>query len=146
MDILIELRFYIPLDTKWVISEMLFPANLSTSTPISWLVLRKQNQNQEKQPQKYTVSLGTWVWTTCLRLLPDSAAVGNHWAASATLQPPTGRNIKHSLMQNYMSSVLWHCWLGIRKSIRPVKNFSDELLAWLSVCIWSTATHHLLLW
>jgi len=29
---LIELRFYIPLDTKQVISEMLFPANLLTST------------------------------------------------------------------------------------------------------------------
>ena len=30
-------------------------------------------------------------------------------------------------------SVLWHCWLGVRKSIWPVK--SDEVLVWLSV--WS---------
>jgi len=22
----------------------------------------------------------------------------------------------------WLSSVLWHCWLGVRKSIRPVKN------------------------
>jgi len=29
---MIEFRFYIPLDTKWVISDMLFPANLLTST------------------------------------------------------------------------------------------------------------------
>ena len=29
---MIELRFYIPLDTTEVISEMLFPANLLTST------------------------------------------------------------------------------------------------------------------
>jgi len=39
-------------------------------------------------------------------------------------------------------SVLWHCWLGGRKSIRPVKKLSGGVLAWLSVwsevqtCIW----------
>jgi len=44
-------------------------------------------------------------------------------------------------------SVLWHCWLGVRKSIRPVK-LSDEVLVWLSVwsevqivCIWSSWCH-----
>ena len=35
----------------------------------------------------------------------------------------------------YVPSVLWHCWLGGRKGIRPVKNSSSEVLAWLSV--WS---------
>ena len=30
-------------------------------------------------------------------------------------------------------SVLWHCWLGSRKGIRPVKNLSGGVLAWLSV-------------
>jgi len=48
---LTELRFYIPLDTIEIISEMLFPANLLTR------ILRKQNQNQEKEPQKYTINL-----------------------------------------------------------------------------------------
>ena len=33
------------------------------------------------------------------------------------------------------SSVLWRCWLGGRKGIRPVKKLSGEVLAWLSV--WS---------
>jgi len=33
-----------------------------------------------------------------------------------------------------LPSVLWHCWFGGRKGIRPVKNFSSEVLAWLSVC------------
>jgi len=44
-----------------------------------------------------------------------------------------------------MPSVLWHCRLGVRKSIRPVK-LSDEV--WLSVwsevqivCIWSSWCH-----
>ena len=32
-------------------------------------------------------------------------------------------------------SVLWRCWLGGRKGIRPVKKLSSEVLAWLSV--WS---------
>jgi len=42
-----------------------------------------------------------------------------------------------------MPSVLWHCWFGIRKSTRPVKSLSDEVLVWLSawrkvqtICIW----------
>jgi len=44
-------------------------------------------------------------------------------------------------------SVLWHCWLGGRKGIRPVKNLSSEVLLWLSVwsevqtCIWSSWYH-----
>jgi len=33
-----------------------------------------------------------------------------------------------------LPSVLWHCWLDVRKSIRPAKKLSGEELAWLSVC------------
>jgi len=43
------------------------------------------------------------------------------------------------------ASVLRHCWLCVRKTIRPVKNLSDEVLAWSSlwsemqmICIWSS--------
>jgi len=44
-------------------------------------------------------------------------------------------------------SVLWRCWLGGRKGIRPVKNLSGGVLVWLSVCsevqtcIWSSWCH-----
>ena len=45
-------------------------------------------------------------------------------------------------------TVLRCCWLGGRKSIQPVKIWSDEVLAWLSVwsemqmiCIWSSWCH-----
>jgi len=31
-----------------------------------------------------------------------------------------------------MPSMLLHYWLGVRKSIRPVKKLSDGVLAWLS--------------
>jgi len=46
-----------------------------------------------------------------------------------------------------LPSVLWHCWLGGRKGIRPVKKLSGGMLAWLSVwskvqtCIWSSLCH-----
>jgi len=29
----------------------------------------------------------------------------------------------HLYVQTNVPSVLWHCWLGVRKSIRPVKNW-----------------------
>jgi len=41
-----------------------------------------------------------------------------------------------------LPSVLWRCWFGGRKGIRPVKNLRGGVLAWLSVsskvqtCIW----------
>ena len=46
-----------------------------------------------------------------------------------------------------LPSVLWRCWLGGRKGIRPVKNLSGGVLAWLSVwnemqtCIWPNWCH-----
>ena len=55
-----------------------------------------------------------------------------------------------SLWHVKVPSVLWRCWLGGRRGIRPVKKLSSEVLAWLSVwsevqtCICpadATATH-----
>ena len=46
-----------------------------------------------------------------------------------------------------LPSVLWRCWLGGRKGIRPVKKQSGGVLAWLSVwskmqtCIWPNWCH-----
>ena len=46
-----------------------------------------------------------------------------------------------------LPSVLWRCWLGGRKGIRPVKNLSGGALAWLSVwsevqtCTWPSWCH-----
>ena len=42
-----------------------------------------------------------------------------------------------------LPSVFWHCWLGVRKSIQPVK-FSDEVLVWLVICLeWGTNDLHM---
>ena len=44
-------------------------------------------------------------------------------------------------------SLPWHCWLGSRKGIQPVKKLSGGVLAWLSVwsemqtCIWPSRCH-----
>ena len=38
-----------------------------------------------------------------------------------------------SLKRNLLPSVLWRCWLGGRKGIRPKINLMDGVLAWLSV-------------
>ena len=61
----------------------------------------------------------------------------------------------HTYLSTYLltllPSVLWRCWLGGRKSIRPLKKLSGGVLAWLSVwsegqtCIWPSWCHcHLL--
>ena len=46
-----------------------------------------------------------------------------------------------------VANCCWRCWLGGRKGIRPVKNLSGGVLAWLSVwsevqtCIWPSWCH-----
>ena len=46
----------------------------------------------------------------------------------------------------FLPSVLWHCWLGDRKGIRPVKKLDVGLLVvmiWLELCtIYSSSCHH----
>jgi len=53
----------------------------------------------------------------------------------------------HPILYYTLPSVLWCCWFGGRKGIRPVKNLSGGVLAWLSVwsemqtCIWPSWCH-----
>jgi len=52
-----------------------------------------------------------------------------------------------TLIRSTLPSVLWRCWSGGRKGIRPVKNLSGGMLMWLSVwskvqtCIWPSWCH-----
>ena len=52
-----------------------------------------------------------------------------------------------SAINNYYCTVLWCCWLGGKKGIRPVKKLSGGMLAWLCVwvkvpiCIWPSWWH-----
>ena len=55
--------------------------------------------------------------------------------------------ILFALYGKSLPSVLWRCWLGGRKGIRPVKKLSGGVLAWSSVwsevqtCIWPSWCH-----
>jgi len=47
-------------------------------------------------------------------------------------------------LQCGLPSVPWHCWLGIRKSIRSVKNWVTWLFLWSEIqmiCMWSSWCH-----
>ena len=61
--------------------------------------------------------------------------------------PVTSLFVFFLLLLWHVPSVLWRCWLGGRKGIRPVKNLSGGVLAWLSVwsevqtCIWPSWCH-----
>jgi len=54
-------------------------------------------------------------------------------AGSRTLHKQCINDIRIVTPERWLYLVLWHCWLGVRKSNWPVK-LSDKVLAWLSVC------------
>ena len=75
-----------------------------------------------------------------------------HWSTAFSFSPYTiamavvNINSRCPISSPPMPSVLWCCWLGDRKGIRPVKK-SGVVLAWLSVwsevqtCIWPSWCH-----
>ena len=74
--------------------------------------------------QLYTTVNNSWLFTT----------------SRSTLTPLL--QFVADLLYNFLPSVLWRCWLGSRKGIRPVKKLSGGVLVSLSVwsevqnCIW----------
>ena len=57
--------------------------------------------------------------------------------------------ITYSLLFQTFTSLLWHCWLGVRKSIRSEKNEWWDVGVVICLergadCIWSSWCHHLL--
>ena len=81
-------------------------------------------------------------WLSCLSCRWRDASLGVKFGmVDTSMQNFT------PLVQQWMPSVLWHCWLGDRKGIRPVKKQSGGVLVWLSVwskvqtCIWPSWFH-----
>ena len=78
-------------------------------------------------------------WLAYGQLVVDML-ISQHCQDKVSLQKSC--SVKNEFM--LMPSVLWRCWLGDRKSIRPVKKLSGVVSAWLSVwsevqtCIWHT--------
>jgi len=79
--------------------------------------------------------------------------VGNFSLVKLALHHLLSMCVIYCILQIYMyvyvhvPSVLWRCWLGGRKGIRPVKKLSSRVLAWLPVwskvltCIWPSWCH-----
>ena len=73
----------------------------------------------------------------CLKFLFQQPTFWNYSKFSQEFQKDFLNNCVtfYSQIPILLPSVLWRCWLGGRKGIRPVKNLSGGVLAWLSV--WS---------
>ena len=73
----------------------------------------------------------------CLKFLFQQPTFWNYSKFSQEFQKDFLNNCVtfYSQIPILLPSVLWLCWLGGRKGIRPVKNLSGGVLAWLSV--WS---------
>jgi len=77
------------------------------------------------------------VWLLCYEVLAISA-----------LMVANGHFFCLCIIYGVFAFSVWHCQLGVRKSIRPVKKSSVELVTWLSVrsevqmiCVWSSWCH-----
>jgi len=63
-------------------------------------------------------------WWKCVQELQqkvETASVYTRYRKYRTYPEHRQRNIIRLQFAIHVPSVLWHCWLGIRKSIRPVK-------------------------
>ena len=100
-----------------------------------------QRQQAAKTRQHYYDS-------QCTVLRRFNILTTEHVTCSSFTRSHTSSTFVYISLLNYSPSALWHCWLGVRKSIRPIKKFSDWVRAWLSVwsvlqmiCIWSSWCH-----
>ena len=140
--------------------------HMASVTPYLWLP--PQPQDIACLPWLVLVYTACWqrhvckywiTWLSWLRLLLERGTAGC-WTyisescnvltfTSLNLRPiqQHERDIYCCIIDAALPSVLWRCWLGGRKGIRPVKKLSDGVLAWLSVCsevqtcIWPSWCH-----
>ena len=79
------------------------------------------------------------------RLCMCASRLRNSWLACSLLVVFCSKLFCHFI--EWYTSVLWRCWLGGRKGIRPLKKLSGGVLAWLSVwskvqtCTWPSWCH-----
>jgi len=72
-----------------------------------------------------------WLTICCWPAVRSSSPTSDHWWRG--LQNVSWWISFIVSFHTCLPSVLWRCWLGGRKGIRPVKKLSSEVLAWLSV-------------
>ena len=113
------------------------------TTTITWQLYRSACVSRQLQ-----LRTGGFCW--CKVLLPACPCDGNQHilVREKTLEFCQQCHLHcGSVLPSELPSVLWRCWLGGRKGIRPVKQLSGGVLAWLSVwsevqtCIWPSWCH-----
>lgn len=78
---------------------------------------------------RWNTCVNHWLWRdTCQDTAEDESV---HLALPDAAKQASNSNITCSLCTFSVSPVLSNCWLGIRRSIRPVKT---EWRGWMSVC------------
>ena len=89
-------------------------------------------------------------WQTIFTSLTDTFFISHFWRQLSLLLlcwRPVYFMSSTFFSLHCLPSVLWCCWLGGRKGIRPVKKLSGGVLAWLSgwsevqTCIWPSGCH-----
>jgi len=93
------------------------------------------------------------IWGTGIRglmrgmaTLPQGNQPGAISGQRQNWKTPGELGVSKPMECDIFTSVLWHCWLGDRKGIRPVKKLDVGLLVvmvWLELCtIYSSSCHH----
>ena len=94
--------------------------------------------NTHSSPTRRKYCRHTYTHTQCIRLLNAPTTVHS--------QTHTQSILLHYWMHLQLPSVLWHGWLGSRKSVRPVKTewWGAGVVIWSEVqqnCIWPSWCH-----
>jgi len=107
-----------------------------------------------KTTEPIEMPFGLWTWVGPRNRVLDAGALRRHLANTTELSlcSSDAASCQITLTTCYYYCYSLQCfdtvWLGVRKSIRPAKKLTDEVLEWLSVwskvqmiCIWSTWCH-----
>ena len=114
----------------------------------TWAATRLLNKKElikfMKVQQSSKIKSKQEVWTTSCNTVLEKA--GRYTSCLQIMTLYFNLQLWNAVSFQQLPSVLWRCWLGSRKGIRPVKN-RVGVLAWLSVwsevqtCIWPNWRH-----
>ena len=121
---------------------------LSVDFHNTWAATRLLNKKElikfMKVQQSSKIKSKQEVWTTSCNTVLEN--VGRYTCCLQIMTLYFNLQLWNAVSFQQLPSVLWRCWLGGRKGIRPVKN-RVGVLAWLSVCskvqtcIWPSWRH-----
>jgi len=103
----------------------------------TWLYPHMGHMGLVVKVDSINTNTGSWChdwrsyWTTqhCIALLLTGCMWKIQHLHRSTIWCVQNKHFVIRFLLLVLPTVLWYCWLGIRKSIWPVKKFSDEVLA-----------------